>query len=41
MNQKFENRFGSIKMEQTSLRKDIITRSDQSSRKYLQPVVKF
>lgn len=43
MNHIFEkgNRFESIKMEQTSLRKDIMTRSDQYSRKYLQLVAKF
>lgn len=35
-----ENRFESIKMEQTSLRKHI-TRSGQYSRKYLQFVAKF
>lgn len=35
------NRFDSIKMEQISLRKDIVTRSVCSSRKYLQRVAEF
>lgn len=35
------NRFDSIKMEQISLRKDIVTRSVCSSRKYLQCVAEF